>query len=142
MRKISYTVPPTLDGSSVAAVLRSHGFSTALLRSLKKTYGALSRNGCPVRTVDPVHTGDTVTVELNTGGATAPPSAEKAVIVYADRDILVVNKRAGMAMYETYNHHATPCPTQWQPPDLMARSGPFTGWTRTPVAWWYWPGTS
>ena len=105
MRKISYTVPPTLDGSSVAAVLRSHGFSTALLRSLKKTYGALCRNGDPVRTVDPVHTGDTVTVELNTGGATAPPSAEKAVIVYADRDILVVNKRAGMAMYETYNHH-------------------------------------
>ena len=105
MRKISYTVPPTLDGSSVAAVLRSHGFSTALLRSLKKTYGALCRNGCPVRTVDPVHTGDTVTVELNTDGATAPPSAEKAVIVYADRDILVVNKRAGMAMYETYNHH-------------------------------------
>ena len=105
MRKISYTVPPALDGSSVAAVLRSHGFSTALLRSLKKTYGALSRNGCPVRTVDPVHTGDIVAVELNTGGATAPPSAEKAVIVYADRDILVVNKRAGMAMYETYNHH-------------------------------------
>ena len=35
MRKISYTVPPALDGSSVAAVLRSHGFSTALLRSLK-----------------------------------------------------------------------------------------------------------
>lgn len=105
MRKISYTVPPALDGSSVAAVLRSHGFSTALLRSLKKTYGALSRNGCPVRTVDPVHTGDIVAVELNTDGATAPPSAEKAVIVYADRDILVVNKRAGMAMYETYNHH-------------------------------------
>ena len=105
MRKISYTVPPALDGSSVAAVLRSHGFSTALLRSLKKRYGALCRNGCPVRTVDPVHTGDTVTVELNTDGATAPPSAEKAVIVYADRDILVVNKRAGMAMYETYNHH-------------------------------------
>lgn len=22
----------------------------------------------------------------------------------------------------------------------MARSGPFTGWTRTPAAWWYWPG--
>ena len=105
MRKISYTVPPTLDGSSVAAVLRCHGFSTALLRSLKKCYGALSRNGCPVRTVDPVHTGDIVAVELNTDGATAPPSAEKAVIVYADRDILVVNKRAGMAMYETYNHH-------------------------------------
>ena len=105
MRKISYTVPPALDGSSVAAVLRSHGFSTALLRSLKKTYGALCRNDCPVRTVDPVHTGDIVAVELNTGGATAPPSAEKAVIVYADRDILVVNKRAGMAMYETYNHH-------------------------------------
>lgn len=105
MRKISYTVPPALDGSSVAAVLRSHGFSTALLRSLKKTYDALCRNDCPVRTVDPVHTGDIVAVELNTGGATAPPSAEKAVIVYADRDILVVNKRAGMAMYETYNHH-------------------------------------
>ena len=45
MRKISYTVPPALDGSSVAAVLRSHGFSTALLRSLKKTYGAIRRNG-------------------------------------------------------------------------------------------------
>ena len=58
-----------------------------------------------MRTVDPVHTGDIVAVELNTDGATAPPSAEKAVIVYADRDILVVNKRAGMAMYETYNHH-------------------------------------
>ena len=51
-----------------------------------------------MRTVDPVHTGDIVAVELNTGGATAPPSAEKAVIVYADRDILVVNKRAGMAI--------------------------------------------
>lgn len=75
-----------------------------------------------MRTVDPVHTGDIVAVELNTGGATAPPSAEKAVIVYADRDILVVNKRAGMAMYETYNHHGNACPTQWQPPDL---DGPF-----------------
>ena len=36
MRKISYTVPPTLDGSSVAAVLRSHGFSTALLAQFEK----------------------------------------------------------------------------------------------------------
>ena len=142
MRKISYTVPPALDGSSVAAVLRSHGFSTALLRSLKKTYGALSRNGCPVRTVDPVHTGDIVAVELNTGGATAPPSAEKAVIVYADRDILVVNKRAGMAMYETYNHHGNALSNAVAAAVLMARSGPFTGWTRTPAAWWYWPGTS
>ena len=59
-----------------------------------------------MRTVDPVHTGDMVAVELNTGGMPPHhPSAEKAVIVYADRDILVVNKRAGMAMYETYNHH-------------------------------------
>lgn len=143
MRKISYTVPPALDGSSVAAVLRSHGFSTALLRSLKKTYGALCRNGCPVRTVDPVHTGDIVAVELNTGGATAPPSAEKAVIVYADRDILVVNKRAGMAMYETYNHHGNALSNAVAAAGFDGPgSGPFTGWTRTPAAWWYWPGTN
>ena len=77
MRKISYTVPPALDGSSVAAVLRSHGFSTALLRSLKKTYGAIRRNGCPVRTVDPVHTGDMVAVELNTGGMPHHPQRKR-----------------------------------------------------------------
>lgn len=104
MRKIYYTVPDRLNGSTAAAVLRSHGFSTALLRSLKKTYGAISRNGCPVRTVDPVHTGDIVAVELNTDGATAPPSEEAAALVYADADLLIANKRAGMAMYETYNH--------------------------------------
>lgn len=105
MRTISYTVPPEYDGAKVYTFLKTHmKISLTLLRSLKRVEDGLLLNGEHTRTVDIIHTGDTVTVNMPEKEREIIPLDIPLDIVYEDEDLLVINKPGGLAMHESHNH--------------------------------------
>ena len=105
MRTISYNVPPEYDGEKVYTFLKTHmKISLTLLRSLKRVEDGLLLNGEHTRTVDIVHTGDTVTVNMPEKERDIIPLDIPLDIVFEDEDILVINKPGNLAMHESHNH--------------------------------------
>lgn len=105
MRTISYTVPPEYDGAKVYTFLKTHmKISLTLLRSLKRVEDGLLLNGEHTRTVDIIHTGDTVTVNMPEKEREIIPLDIPLDIVYEDEDLLAINKPGGLAMHESHNH--------------------------------------
>lgn len=105
MRTISYTVPPEYDGAKVYTFLKTHmKISLSLLRSLKRVDDGLLLNGEHTRTVDIIHTGDTVTVNMPEKEREIIPLDIPLDIVYEDEDLLVINKPGNLAMHESHNH--------------------------------------
>ncbi len=104
-RTLTYTVPPEYDGEKVNKFLRSGvGLSYRMVRSLKQIRGSMLMDGEPVRTIDPLRAGATLTLILPHDKSTAEPQQAQFETVYEDDDILVINKPAGLAMHPTHNH--------------------------------------
>lgn len=75
------------------------------MRSLKRVENGIEINGHHARTVDIVHTGDKVTLNIPyTEGSAKAVSSTKLDIVYEDEDVLVVNKPAMLPIHESHNH--------------------------------------
>lgn len=75
------------------------------MRSLKRVEDGIQINGQHARTIDLVHTGDTVTLNIPyTEGSAKAVSSTKLEIVYEDEDVLVVNKPAMLPIHESHNH--------------------------------------
>ncbi len=105
MRTISYIVPEEYDGAKVYTFLKTHmKISLTLLRSLKRVEDGLLLNGEHTRTVDIVHTGDTVTVNMPEKEPKIIPLDIPLDIVFEDEDLLVINKPGNLAMHESHNH--------------------------------------
>ena len=104
-RVLSYTVPADFDGKKLLSFLRG-GIRLSLrqMRHLKTLEDGLMLNGQPVRTIDLVHTGDTVTLRLPIQGDAVEPVEMPLDILFEDEDLLVINKPAGLAMHPTHNH--------------------------------------
>ena len=104
-RKIDYIVPPEYDGEKVNNFLRGGiGISYRTVRSLKQIKGSMLLDGEPIRTIDPLKAGSTLTLILPADKSTAEPQQAQFETVYEDDDILVINKPAGLAMHPTHNH--------------------------------------
>ena len=104
-RKIDYIVPPEFDGEKVNNFLRGGiGISYRTVRSLKQIKGSMLLDGEPIRTIDPLKAGSTLTLILPADKSTAQPQQAQFDVVYEDDDILVINKPAGLAMHPTHNH--------------------------------------
>lgn len=104
-RKIDYVVPPEFDGEKVNNFLRGGiGISYRTVRSLKQIKGSMLLDGEPIRTIDPLKAGATLTLILPADKSTAEPQQAQFETVYEDDDILVINKPAGLAMHPTHNH--------------------------------------
>lgn len=104
-RRLEYTVPPEYDGRRAVAFLRGFcGFSARLVKRIKYTNGGMLLNGEYLRTIDPVKCGDTVSVLIPDDEESPEPMKAPLSIVYADDDILVINKSPFMAMHPTHNH--------------------------------------
>ena len=104
-RKIDYVVPPEFDGEKVNNFLRGGiGISYRTVRSLKQIKGSMLLDGEPIRTIDPLKAGSTLTLILPADKSTAEPQQAQFETVYEDDDILVINKPAGLAMHPTHNH--------------------------------------
>ena len=112
MRVLHCTVPAAYDGRPLKHLLRGElGISSTLLKTLKWRAGAITLNGESVRVNALVRTGDEVRVTLF---ERAPRETDVAPldlpldIVYEDEDLLVLNKRAGLAMHPMSTDLAAP----------------------------------
>ena len=106
IREMEYTVPAEFDGKPVKFFLRrALNISARTLNILKHDDHGLRLNGSHVRAVDPLRSGDTLTLRLpEEDNGIAPSDPAGLQIVYEDDDVLVVDKPAGLAVHPTHNH--------------------------------------
>lgn len=105
MRSIDYTVTEYFDEKKVFNFLRGHvKISVRLLRSLKRVEGGIMLNGERARTIDIIHTGDIVTINIPEDDTTSIPTDFPLDVVYEDDDLLIVNKPPMLPMHESHNH--------------------------------------
>lgn len=105
-RQLTFTVDEKYDGKKLKAFMRVRvGTSSSTLNKLKNDPLGLLLNGEHVRTVDIVHAGDILTVNLPEESGNIPTADFSSLdVLYEDEDILIINKPAGLAMHPTHNH--------------------------------------
>lgn len=101
--RITYTVPQELDGVCVRHILKAKlHFSTHAVSRLTRAENGILVNGIHARTVDPVHTGDVVSVrseDLRPPKLRPTPGNWPLPIVYEDAHLMILNKPAGMTAH-------------------------------------------
>lgn len=126
MRTLDFIIPSEYDGRKVLHFLRGGvGLSSRLIRNLKNYKTGIMLNGVHTRTVDILHTGDKLTVNLpvdevdetisnienvpvhsdeNAMSTFTSLSDYGVEILYEDDDVIVVNKPAMLAIHPSHNH--------------------------------------
>ena len=105
MRRIDYRITSESDGDKVLWYLRGEAkLSARLVASLKTIPEGILLNGEHIRTIDRIHTGDILTVNIPAGESTAEAREGEIDVVYEDEDILIVNKSPFIAVHPTHNH--------------------------------------
>ncbi len=105
MRKIDYVIESEFDGDKVLWYLRGQAkLSARLVASLKTFPEGILLNGEHIRTIDRIHTGDILTVNIPEGESTAQAREGELEVVYEDDDILIINKSPFIAVHPTHNH--------------------------------------
>ena len=104
-RVLTFTVPDDYDGQKLCAFLRgSAQFSYALTATLRHTAGSVTRGNEPVRMIDRVAAGESITVLLPDETTTLAATDIPIDVLYADADLLVVNKSGYIAMHPSHAH--------------------------------------
>ena len=125
LRELSIPVPASDEGVNLEQFLRSRGCSHHVLLHLKHTPDGILLNGKPVYSSQLLKKGDLVTVRVresfsspersfpNDSSLNRPslnrPSPERScpdlrlAILYEDKDLLVINKPAGLPVYRSRN---------------------------------------
>ena len=100
-RTIEYAVPPEGEGKRVRSVLQGQlGLSAGLVTRLKHRPDSVRINGAPARTIDILHAGDVLAVDVGDAKRGAfSPGGPRPDVVWEDDDILIINKPAGMAVH-------------------------------------------
>ncbi len=105
MRTIEYTVTDYFDGKKVFNFLRGYvKISVRLLRSLKTVEDGIMLNGKRARTIDIIHKGDKVAINIPDDSTMSIPIDYPLDIVYEDDDLLIINKPPMLPMHESHNH--------------------------------------
>lgn len=105
MRHLEFVIPESYHERKVLHYLRGEaGLSSRLVNSLKQIPQGITLNGEHIRTVDLLHAGDILAVNLPEDVNNIEPIAYPLDIVYEDSDVMVINKPAGLAMHPTHNH--------------------------------------
>lgn len=105
MRHIEFIIGEAYDGKKVVAYLRGEAkLSARLVNSLKRIEKGITLNGEHIRTIDLLHEGDILAVNIPEDNNKIEPVEYPLDIVYEDNDIIVINKPAGLAMHPTHNH--------------------------------------
>ncbi len=92
---------------TVEQFLLSNGYSAALIRRLRHTEQYILKNGSPVYTTYRLDEGDSLAVTLpeEHGSENIVPVPMDLDIRYEDRDLLVVNKAAGVPIHPSQGNH-------------------------------------
>ena len=104
-RLISYTVDEEYNGENVYKFLREKAkISYRLLKSLKQIPKGIMLNGEHIRTVDIIHTGDILSVDIPCPESEIEPVEMPLDVLYEDNDLLIINKDPFIACHPTHNH--------------------------------------
>ena len=104
-RQISFTIPNQYDNKKVVHFLRgSAQLSSRLINSLKRVENGIMLNGGHARTIDPINTGDVITVNIPDDETAVEPIRIPLEILFEDNDIIAINKSPFLAMHPTHNH--------------------------------------
>ncbi|MEG0854679.1 MAG: pseudouridine synthase, partial [Angelakisella sp.] len=105
MRTIRYQIEAEDDGRRVDDFLiRKHGVSRRVITTLKKLPDGLLRCGEHIRTVDLLHTGDVLEINLPEQPKRIPLCDISVPILYEDEDVIVFNKPADMPVHQSGGH--------------------------------------
>lgn len=104
-REIEYIIPEEFDGKRVVAFLRGEAkISYRLLKGLKRTENGITLNGEHIRTVDLLHKGDVLKIEIPCPDGEIEPMDIPIDVIYEDDDVIAVNKSPFLACHPTHNH--------------------------------------
>lgn len=104
-RQIEFTVTEGFDGKKVYNFLRGYvKISTRLMRTLKRIPDGIMLGDKQGRTIDIIHTGDKITLNIPDDEAAPIPIEYPLDIVYEDDDVMLINKPPTLAMHESHNH--------------------------------------
>ena len=105
-RTLTYTVTEEVAGVSLLEWLRDKGCSRQVLAHLKNTKGLL-RNGARPFAKEPVQAGDRIEIQLTeeVGSEGIVPVCLPFSVVYEDKDLLVIDKPAGLPVHPSVNHY-------------------------------------
>lgn len=104
MRTIEFTIDEKDEGVKIRNFLRSFGVSSAMLTKLKNAENGITVNGKFARTIDPLHAGDILKINIETSGKMPAPVKMDVDIVYEDEDLVVFNKPAHLPVHESRHH--------------------------------------
>lgn len=105
MRVIEYIVPEEFDGKKIYNFLRGYvKLSSRLMRTLKRIPNGIMLGDNQGRTIDIIHKGDKITLNIPEDEDTPLPKEYALDIVYEDEDLLIINKPPMLAMHESHNH--------------------------------------
>ena len=94
---IEYIISPADDGLKTGSFLRKKGYSHQCLSSLRNSPGSLFRNGASCRMNEQLNTGDRLQIPIReTKKQELSPWDHPLDTLYEDRDIILVNKEAGL----------------------------------------------
>ncbi len=105
MTTLSFTVPPSAEGSRLGVFLRTQGVSASCIKAVKHQGEGFYADGHPLHTDQPVHAGQRITFALAPEPpTTVTPQPVPFWILREDAFAAVVDKPAGIAVHPTLNH--------------------------------------
>lgn len=123
MRELNYKIDDSFDGKQVQQLLKHHGYSKAIITSLKHDDRLLC-NGQHIRTVDILKNGDVITIKLEDSTDIIPNKSLSVSVVYEDDDVVVFDKPPFMAVHPSLKHYDDTLANYFTAlyPDLVFRS--------------------
>ena len=107
MPVLTFTVLQENDGISVYNFLRAKcGVSYRLIKKLKRVPLGITANGLHIRTIDPLHGGDVVVLNVPEDENPTMPVELPIDIIYEDQHIAVINKPFNMPVHPAREHVA------------------------------------
>lgn len=97
-----------IKNATVEENLRELKYSSSLCSRLRKKMGLILVNNLPVKIVDKIKAGDTITITLDDQAKNHVKKADIPIkIVYEDDDLAVIDKQAGLAVINTRSHYGS-----------------------------------
>lgn len=104
-RKLNFLIPEEYNGRKVVAFLKGEvKISARLLKALKQTENGITLNGEHIRSIDLIHAGDTLALDIPCPDGEIEPMNIPIDILYEDDDFVVINKGPFLACHPTHNH--------------------------------------
>lgn len=104
-RIIEYKIPESYNEKRVISFLRGEArLSSRLIRTLKHYDTGITLNGVHTRTVDIMHTGDILAVDIPCPDGEIEPVEMPLEILFEDDDLIIINKSPILACHPTHNH--------------------------------------